>query len=159
VTTGLNGLVAKVGGQRQATAIVAAGGAGLVWYIGRRKRAKSQQAQPVNVMAQGYADTAQDPTAVYTGYDQLQQEIDALRNQQPTGQGSGVPNSNPVPVPTSPGSPPPVAPIPTPAFQPYVAPALTNWEPVSTNVQNAQQRIPQLRGPGYRGPQQAIGHV
>jgi hypothetical protein len=153
VNTGLNGLVAKVGGQRQATAIVAAGGAGLVWYIGRRKHAKSQQAQPVNVMAQGYADTAQDPTAVYTGYDQLQQEIDNLR-QQP-----GATNSNPVPVPTSPGSPPPVAPIPTPAFQPYVAPALTNWEPVSTNVQNAQQRIPQLGGPGYRGPQQVIGHV
>jgi len=98
-------LVARVGGQRNATIIVAAGGAGAVWFLGRRKAAKSQTA-PVNIMAQGYADTAEDPTAIYTGYDQLQQEIDSLREQ------PGATNPNPVPVPTSPGSPGPVAPTP-----------------------------------------------
>ncbi|NUR04306.1 MAG: LysM peptidoglycan-binding domain-containing protein [Streptomyces sp.] len=68
-------------------------------------------------MAQGYANTAEDPTALYTGYDQLQQEIDNLR-QQP-----GAPNPNPVPIPTAPGAPPPVAPTPPPpAPTPAAAP-------------------------------------
>lgn len=109
----LESLIQKVGGDRNATVLVGVGGAGLVWFIGRRKRAKAQQAQPVNVMAQGYGDTAQDPTQLYTGYDQLQQEITDLRGQLP-GQGSGIPNQNPAPPPVSPGSPPPVAPIPLP---------------------------------------------
>lgn len=138
--TDLNGLIAKVGGQRNATAIVAAGGAGLVWVIGRRKRAKSQQAQPVNVVAQGYADTAQDPTALYTGYDQLQQEIDALRGQQPTGQGSGVPNPNPVPLPVSTGSPTPVAPVPAPNQTALTIQKLEMGQPLApAQLQNIRQ--------------------
>ena len=115
----LNQMINKVGGQKNATILLAVGGAGAVWFLGRRHKAKSQQAttQPVNVMAQGYANTAADPTALYTGYDQLQQEIDNLR-QQP-----GAPNPNPVPVPTAPGAPPPVAPTPPPpAPTPAAAP-------------------------------------
>ena len=107
----LNQLVAKVGGQKNAAILAGVVGAGGIWIIGRRKAAKSQTS-PVNVMAQGYSDTADDPTAIYTGYDQLQQEIDNLRTQ------PGATNPNPVPTPTSPGSPPPVAPVPAPMSVP-----------------------------------------
>jgi hypothetical protein len=107
VTTGFDAIVARVGGEKNAALLAGGLGVAGVWFLGRRKAAKSQTA-PVSVMAQGYANTAQDPTALYTGYDQLQQEIDNLR-QQP-----GAPNSNPVPGPTSPPSSTPVAPIPDP---------------------------------------------
>jgi len=108
VTTGFDALIARVGGQKNAALLAGAAGVGGVWFLGRRKAAKQQSAQPVNVMAQGYANTADDPTAVYTGYDQLQQEIDSLR-QQP-----GAPNPNPVPGPSAPPSSTPAAPIPDP---------------------------------------------
>lgn len=126
MTTGLNAMMARVGGEKNAALLAGAGGVGLVWFIGRRKNAKATTA-PVNVMAQGYSDTADDPTAVYTGYDQLQQEIDALRNQP-----AGAPNSNPVPVPTSPAAPAPVAPTPDPAVaehQTWGAPLPSNAPP------------------------------
>lgn len=129
-TASLESMIQKVGGDKNATLLVAAGGAGLVWFIGRRKLAKSQQA-PVSVMAQGYADNAQDPTQLYTGYDQLQQEIDALRGGLP-GQGSGVPNPNPVPVPVSSGSPTPVAPIPAePNQQALIVQKLQSGQPLA----------------------------
>lgn len=109
----IKALTAKVGGPRAAAILAGTAGAAGVWFLGRRKNAKSQsaKAQPVNVMAQGYADTAQDPTALYTGYDQLQREIDDLRHQ------PGAQNGNPVPVPPpagGPGSSPPPAPVPPP---------------------------------------------
>lgn len=140
MTTGLDGAIAKVGGQKNATILVGVAGAGLVWFIGRRKKAASSQTAPITAINDGYADTAQDPTALYTGYDQLQQEIDNLRNQ------PGAPNPNPVPVPTSPGSPPPVAPIPP-------APATPDPQAVAVATHN-NLGIPV---PTYRPPPGAQG--
>lgn len=105
----MNSLVQRLGGPRNA-GIAAAGAGGLVvLYIGHRHAQKNaQNATTAATTPAGYADTALDPTQVYTGYDQLQQEISALQQQ------SGVQNPNPVPVSTSPGSTPPPAPTPTP---------------------------------------------
>lgn len=116
---GLNGLIAQVGGQRNATIVVGVAGAGAVWLLGRHNKNKAAQASAATptVMAQGYADTANDPTAVYTGYDQLQQEIDNLR-QQP-----GASNPNPPPVPVAGGSTTPPAPVPVAPVDPSLFPA------------------------------------
>lgn len=99
-------LIAKVGGPRNAALIMTGVGGVVVFYIGHRHSQKTAQSAGATPAATGYADTSMDPTQVYTGYDQLQQEISALQAQ------SGVPNPNPVPVSTSPGTPSPPAPIP-----------------------------------------------
>lgn len=164
-TTGLNSLIAKVGGEKNATILLGVAGAGGVWLVGRRKNAKSKQA-PVNVMAQGYADTAQDPTALYTGYDQLQQEIDNLRNQQPSAGGSNPStNPNPVPTATSPGSPVPAAPIPPPPDAPpplpvQVAEHNTWGAPVTRYGPTPQQIVgpdPSFWGSGHGAVQNGGG--
>lgn len=112
--TPTGGLIAKVGGQKNAAMIGGVLVVGAV-FLGRRKHAKAQSAgtaaNPVNIMAQGYADTAQDPTAVYSGYDQLQQQID---NIQKNANATGTANPNPAPLPTSGGSTTPPAPVPVP---------------------------------------------
>lgn len=114
-------LIDRLGGQRNAGLAAAGVGGIVVVFVGlRHRKGKTQTAaaaQQGQSTAQGYAQTAWDPNQLYTGYDQLQQQIDSLRGQQ----GAGNPNPAPVAAPVPTAAPSPAAPVPA-APPPSAAP-------------------------------------